>query len=175
MEFKEQAYTVLKDPLTSLSRKTRRNLLIASLITILIVWMGLIPKKITFLGIEFTNTNQSSILYVLGFVVIYFCIAFYIYGKSDLRAWKRLVDEQDLPKIVCIELDHLYEITKDNLSPEEIFEFEQRKSQMEKLLPVFKKDRRFGFDRSKYFEIWVPMVIGVMAIISVIIKLILMH
>jgi len=174
MEFTEQTYIVLKDPLTPLSRKTRRNLLIASLIAILIVWMGLIPKKITFLDIEFTNTNQSSILYVLVFVVIYFWFAFYIYGKSDLRAWKRLVEEKDLYKIVCNELDHFYETTKDNLNSEEIFEFQKKQSQLEKLLPVLRKDRRFGFGRSKYFEIWVPLVIGVVAIISVIYKLIMM-
>ncbi len=53
------------DPLTEVTRKERRMLLFVSVVSVLIVKAGLIPKKISALGIEFNSTNQEGFLVVL--------------------------------------------------------------------------------------------------------------
>lgn len=81
-------YIQLRDPLSEVARKERRNLLIISAIGIVVVKTGLIPTKISALGIEFSQTDRHSLLFTIAAVVIYCLIAFSIYSWSDLLAWK---------------------------------------------------------------------------------------
>ena len=78
----------LRDPLSEVTRKERRLLLSVALLGIVLVKTGLVPSKVSALGIEFSQTNQQSILRVLAFVVIYFLCAFALYGLSDFLAWR---------------------------------------------------------------------------------------
>jgi hypothetical protein len=61
--------TVLKDPLSDVTRKERVYLLTTSTIGIAIVKTGLAPSRITTLGIEFEKANQNALLLLLGIVV----------------------------------------------------------------------------------------------------------
>ncbi|NHZ86609.1 MAG: hypothetical protein GWP19_12145 [Planctomycetia bacterium] len=88
MNTKSVSEVRVKDPLRKVTRKERRLLLISSAFGIVIVKSGLIPTKITTLGIEFSETNQESLLYVVSAIVIYFLIAFIIYSSSDFIAWR---------------------------------------------------------------------------------------
>jgi hypothetical protein len=78
----------LKDPLSQVTRNERRSLLGVSAIGIMIVKTGLIPSRISALGIEFSQTDQHSLLMAIAGVVLYFLLAFAIYSWSDLLAWK---------------------------------------------------------------------------------------
>ncbi|MGD0626390.1 MAG: hypothetical protein ABSB32_16935 [Thermodesulfobacteriota bacterium] len=78
----------LRDPLSEVTRKERRSLLVASIIGIAIAKSGLIPSKISALGIEFGQTDQRSLLMVMAFVTLYFLAAFIFYAASDLIAWR---------------------------------------------------------------------------------------
>ena len=77
----------VSDPLSKTTRGARRSLLGISAISIAIVKSGIIPTKISALGIEFSETNRSAILLLLAGIIIYYLIEFLIYAASDLIAW----------------------------------------------------------------------------------------
>jgi hypothetical protein len=78
----------LRDPLTEVTRKERRLLLGISAIGIVIVKTGLVPSKLSALGIEFGAADQQALITCLGVVVVYFFVSFLIYAASDLAAWR---------------------------------------------------------------------------------------
>jgi len=88
----------LRDPLSTETRTERRTLLGASAIGIVIVKTGLIPSKISALGIEFTQTDQRSLLLAIAAIVSYFLVAFLIYATSDFLAWRSLYQEAHTQK-----------------------------------------------------------------------------
>jgi hypothetical protein len=79
---------LLKDALSKEARDERRNLLVGSAIGIIVARTGLIPTKITTLGIEFNAANLSSLLWVVAIIVGYFWFAFLIYSFSDVFSWR---------------------------------------------------------------------------------------
>ena len=78
----------LGDPLSDVARRERRNLLASSTIALLIVHVGLIPERISAFGIELSAPAQSALLLMLVAVVIYFMVAFVIYGFADFLVWR---------------------------------------------------------------------------------------
>tara|TARA_B100000780_G_C21014483_1_gene406360 strand:+ start:304 stop:522 length:219 start_codon:yes stop_codon:yes gene_type:complete len=62
----------LREPFNETTRKTRRNLLVSSLIGVAISKIGLVPEKISAFGIDFSKSNQSALLTLLIFIVSYF-------------------------------------------------------------------------------------------------------
>lgn len=78
---------LLKDILREETRKERRNLLAASAVGIVIVKAGLIPTKISALGIDFSQTDQRTLLWVLLGVTAYFLAMFVVYALSDILAF----------------------------------------------------------------------------------------
>jgi len=74
--------------LTDNTRRERQALLLVSAIGIFIVKTGLIPTKISALGIEFSASNQQAMLKIIVAVVLYLLFAFCIHGFSDYMAWK---------------------------------------------------------------------------------------
>lgn len=63
-------------------------LLASSVVALAVVKIGLVPEKISALGIDLTVNNQVGFLIVIGFIVAYFLFAFVIYGASDFIAWR---------------------------------------------------------------------------------------
>lgn len=78
----------VKDPLRKITRKERKYLLLVSVVGLTVSEMGLVPEQISMFGITFSETNQSSFLLLIAFVVIYFVLAFIIYAVSDFIAWR---------------------------------------------------------------------------------------
>ena len=79
---------ILKDPLSEETRKERRNLLAVSALGIVMVKSGLIPSKISALGIEFSQADQNVLLYALAIITIYFLLAFIFYALSDFMNYR---------------------------------------------------------------------------------------
>ena len=88
----------LGDPLSEVTRKERRTLLASSMIGIIIVKIGLVPTKITALGIEFAETNQEALLSILGLIVLYFVSAFLIYSSADFLAWRKFIRKRAIDR-----------------------------------------------------------------------------
>ena len=87
-DLKRPSEVRLRDPLSDVTRKERRTLLGVSALGIVIVKSGLVPSKISALGIEFNQADQQALLRALAAVTVYFLAAFFIYGTSDLVAWR---------------------------------------------------------------------------------------
>ena len=79
--------TILRDPLSDVTRRERVYLLATSTIGIAIVRTGLVPSEISALGIQFNAANRNALVVLLGIVVAYFLVAFIIYGVADFLAW----------------------------------------------------------------------------------------
>ena len=75
------------DILTEITRKERRNLLIASMIGICVAELGLVPTRFSALGIELTAPAQRQFVLIVAALVCYFLAAFLIYALPDLFAW----------------------------------------------------------------------------------------
>ena len=78
----------LRDPLSEVTRKERKMLLGISILSIFIVKTGLVPSNISAFGIDFDKANQQAFQIVIAFVVVYFLVAFILYGLSDFLAWR---------------------------------------------------------------------------------------
>ena len=78
----------LQDPLSAVTRGERRTLLGVSTVGILIAKTGLVPERISALGVEFERTDQGALLVLLALVIGYFLAAFLVYAASDLVAWR---------------------------------------------------------------------------------------
>jgi len=82
----------VRDPLSEITRKERRALLGVSTIGIIMVKTGLIPEKVATFGVQFSKTDQSSLLVIVAFIVAYFLISFVIYAGSDFVSWRIAVN-----------------------------------------------------------------------------------
>ena len=78
----------LRDPLSEVTRKERRMLLGIGVLAVFVAKTGLIPSKISALGVDLEKSNQQAFLIVLAAVVSYFVLAFTIYGLADFLAWR---------------------------------------------------------------------------------------
>lgn len=54
------------DPLSEVTRKQRRNLMIASVVGFLVSQVGLLPTRIEVSGIEFSTPSQRAFIIVVG-------------------------------------------------------------------------------------------------------------
>jgi len=96
MTIQPKRYLHLADPLTELTRKERRTLLVVALVDIAVIKVGLVPTKIAALGIEFDKAGQQSLLTILALVTIYFLVAYVLYAISDFITWRRAILEETL-------------------------------------------------------------------------------
>ena len=78
----------LRGPLQDDAKKQRRNLLAASVLSIIIVDVGLVPQQISALGIVFSEADKTTILMILLAANFYFFFSFLLYGLADFSAWK---------------------------------------------------------------------------------------
>jgi hypothetical protein len=94
MSKKDLEETRLRDPLSDVTRKERHYLLGTSLVGIILVMTGLVPSKISGLGVEFQAADQRWLLAVVAGVIVYFLFAFVIYAASDFVAWRVAIIRQ---------------------------------------------------------------------------------
>lgn len=78
----------VSDPLSPHTRSVRKSLLISSVAAIFIATTGLIPEKISAMGIEFTQADRGSMLWVLGLVVFFLLVSFAVTAAADFAAWR---------------------------------------------------------------------------------------
>lgn len=93
-------HTRLRDALSNVTRRGRQFLLGISLLGIALKEAGLVPSKISGLGIEFQSANQQALLSIVAIVIVYFLVAFIIYAASDYLAWRLAISKQLIEKIV---------------------------------------------------------------------------
>ncbi len=121
MPEKKDIDSLLHDPLSEVTRKERRMLLIVSLAGIAITKAGLIPSQIKTLGINFASSDQKSLYFLVSAIVIYFIIAFFIYSASDFLVLYRSFYEDRKQRLLKREMaDYEFEHTGAFTEPEMI-------------------------------------------------------
>ena len=81
----------LRDPLSEVTRKERRTLLGVAALGIVVARAGIVPSRISALGVEFGKTDQLTLLRMLALIIGYFLLAFLTYALSDFMAWRLAV------------------------------------------------------------------------------------
>ena len=79
----------LLDPLSEITRRERRNLLMASAVGLLVSKAALVPTQLSALGIEFSAPDQRIFVVLVALTVFYFFGAFVLYGLSDFLIWRK--------------------------------------------------------------------------------------
>lgn len=97
----------LRDALSDVTRKERRFLLGTSLLGIAVTKTGLVPSKISALGIELQGADQRALLAIVAFVISYFLVAFIVYATSDYLAWRLSISRQAIKKTLSSYEEHL--------------------------------------------------------------------
>jgi len=85
----------IRDPLSDVTRRQRKGLLLASLLSYVIVKLGIKPDRITAIGFEFDIEHINSLSTVLALVVGYFLVTFISYAASDFIDWQLNRKEAD--------------------------------------------------------------------------------
>lgn len=78
----------VSDPLSPHTRSVRKALLIASVIAIFVSTTGLVPEKISALGIDFSQTDRGTMLRILVWVLSFQLLSFIAAAASDFVAWR---------------------------------------------------------------------------------------
>lgn len=87
------------DPLSPVTRRERQFLLLVSLMGLAVAKGGLIPEKITALGIDLSATQQKNLLFLISLAMIYFLVAFLLYGFSDYTALQGRRRQLDMERL----------------------------------------------------------------------------
>ena len=76
------------DPLSQHTRGVRKSLLVSSVIAIAVAKTGFIPTKVSALGLEFSQADRGSMLWLIGAVVAFFLLSFLVSAFGDFMAWR---------------------------------------------------------------------------------------
>lgn len=153
----------LRDPLSDVTRKERKFLLGISVLSITLVKAGIMPTKLTVLGVEFGKTDQQSLLWVLGLITLYFLIAFMIYASSEFLAWR-----MDFYHAYMELLSKFFGTvgTSIEIAPEKLREYETNYRKRLSNRIIFVLSGPVSILRA-IFEFLLPVVVGVYTIILV--------
>ena len=136
--------TLLDDPLRDVTRKERRYLLVSATLGVFVSRAGILPTKITSLGVDFSTGDTVMLLKTLFGIITYFIVAFTIYGLSDILTWRFRCSS------ALRELRHLAQATKSPLSDGEIVY--PPKFQLNIPLMILAADCRFRAYKYKRFR-----------------------
>jgi len=170
---------LLSDPLSEVARKERRFLLGTSLVGITLAKTGLIPTRISALGVECTNADRNGLLWVLACVILYALLAFLLYAVSDFMAWqvsrrlarrKDFVNREDFKKVVKDVIEREFADDEDyrHVNTEQIQSIleDEVKRKVETMYPTHDNPTALsavGWLRAG-FDFFLPMLIGAYAI-----------
>jgi len=100
----------LKVPLGSVAIANRKQLLLFSVLSLIVTVVGVMPTKVSMLGIEFDASNQRAFLVLLTLGVVYYLVSFVVSMLSDLMSWKVLFTlnkEKLLTNLDDFDISHL--------------------------------------------------------------------
>lgn len=84
----KDAAASVRDPLTEVTRRERRLLLAVSTVCFAMSKAGLVPTKISALGIDFSQSDQKAIFYILAAILVYLLVTFIAYAAADFIQWR---------------------------------------------------------------------------------------
>ena len=75
------------DPLSEATRSARSTLLGVSLVALGTTWVGLIPTKVSFLGIDLETREQLTFLSLVLAAQLTCTVTFWVYSRPDWLRW----------------------------------------------------------------------------------------
>lgn len=75
---------IVKEPLHETTRKTRKSLLLAATIGLIMGIGGVVPSEIAALGIKFAANEKLRLLQLTTAIIVFFHFSFLIYIRSDI-------------------------------------------------------------------------------------------
>jgi hypothetical protein len=81
-------------PLSEETRKVRKSLLISSIVGWAFVRVGLVPTKISALGIELSTKDQSAFYVLAALIVGYFLVSFIVDAATDVINWWLVINSK---------------------------------------------------------------------------------
>jgi hypothetical protein len=145
----------LEDPLSKLTRSERRNALIAAAISAVVIHVGVLPTKVTMLGIEFTTPQQNALLVILLVANLYFLLSFLVSAIPDVVRWrKEFQDHQESTERKSHEWSH---------SDQERYDYERLTMNLPDT-QWFYKYSPFVSKARVSFDMWAPVLASVYAI-----------
>ncbi len=151
----------LGDPLSPVSRKARRDLLIASIVGILVSSAGLVPTRISALGIDLSLREQGGFTLLVMFVVLYFLGTFVLYGTSDYFVWRKRYQDY---------LEQM-EVAAENWSEADQLAHDERRKRLPDIGWLWQRSKAVAFCRS-FFEFGLPPIVGLCATSTLLLRLI---
>lgn len=145
----------ISDSLSRASRKERKYLLVASAISLLFFFAGLVPKEISFFGIKFAELNQGYLVYILAPIILYFFFSFLFHGFADILIWSKHKHNYDCA--IHSEPDD-WDQDKNWSVMDEQYERTPASQLLNKMIPVM-ADARVAFD------FLFPLLIGIFSIL----------
>ena len=140
----------LADPLSAVTRAERRSVLLTNLVLFALVFGRLTPSKITAFGVEVTRANTRVLIGIITGMAYYFWISFLIYHKADERAW--LAEKHDLESEQAADVKNeaaVLTVAKTGGHAE------WQKSHLAGRL-----QSRSIYEVRRWFEFWVPAILG---------------
>ena len=145
----------LREPLNETTRKSRRNLLAASILGIVTAKVGLLPTKISAFGVEFSTSNLEALMTLLCLAIVYFLVTFIVYIVSELQGWQLLISSKQLEQL-----------KKESLSNDPFYNSKQEDMERmfrDKLLSVYQRTKPIFYTRLAV-ELLIPACIAIYAI-----------
>jgi len=137
----------LADPLSSICRLERRNLLIANMVGILIVEVGLIPTQISTLGITLSFKEQNTFIFIIACMIMYFSSAFIIYAINDFFIWRKKYQDYLISVVTYLE----------NSSQEDEYEYQQRRNEPPEIAWLYNLSKPMAYLRVS-FDFILPII-----------------
>jgi hypothetical protein len=156
----------LNDPLSEVTRKERKVLLGLSMVSLFFSQAGILPSKISALGIELKTTDQNTILYLMSACLIYFIFAFFLYAMSDFMIWKKAITREYLSQFRRIVIDE-YSQGPDNPIDCDVESEAARLSKKNKVWETLCKPVSIA---RALFEFLLPIIVGLYAAIIMLFK-----
>jgi hypothetical protein len=113
------------------ARKQRRNLLLASAVGIALVKLGIVPTKISALGVTLDPGERKNLLTGLFVIVLFFLVDFVAYAFTDLVAWMPYSRPDFRREITERRLRKAYESAQGAESEDEFIELEAKRMEEE--------------------------------------------
>ncbi len=161
------------DPLSDVTRRERKSLLIVSFVALALTLGNLVPQEVSALGIKVSADDQQNLFLLLACAILYLMAAFIFYGHAEYQLWQaKLGSVERLRRKAASEISkRLIEERKETSQAGQSVGFDA--SQMggivlaSQAMDDLKRSDRFikSARRRLWFEYSVPLLTGVWALI----------
>jgi len=146
---------IIDDPLTDVSRKGKKMLLITSTISIIILIFNLFPQKLSLSGIEFGHIEKSNLLILLAISNSYFLFSFWFYGSIDYHKWRlKIIERAKINTNFLPNLDANANLNQIRLEFERLYKWQEENEQKKNDLYKWKKYENIRKVIDYYFPIF---------------------